>query len=186
MCSLVVALCLAVASPAPAAPVAAAKAQQSDGSWTLSHEVVVKAPVAAVWEAISTAQGWKSWAVPVAWASDPDVIETSYSADALPGSPATIKQQVIARVAPRLMVFRTVKAPAGFPDFDTYTKVVSVFELRPADKGRTRVRLTGTGYADTEAGRKLLAFFEKGNAASLEWLRTRFNEGPKDWSKPAR
>ena len=72
------------------------------------------------------------------------------------------------------MVFRTVKAPAGFPDFDTYSKVVSAFELEPAGDGRTRVRLTGTGYEDSEAGRRLLGFFEKGNQVSLDALKARF------------
>ena len=72
------------------------------------------------------------------------------------------------------MVFRTVKAPEGFPDFDTYAKVVSAFELEPAGDGRTRVRLTGTGYEDSEAGRRLLGFFEGGNQASLDALKARF------------
>jgi hypothetical protein len=72
------------------------------------------------------------------------------------------------------MVFRTVKGPAGFPDFDTYAKVVSAFELEPAGEGRTRVRLTGSGYADSEAGRRLLGFFERGNAQSLEALKAHF------------
>ena len=76
----------------------------------------------------------------------------------------------------RLLVFRTVKAPEGFPDFDTYAKVVSAFELEPAGDGRTRVRLTGTGYADNEAGRRLLGFFESGNQASLDALKARFAE----------
>jgi hypothetical protein len=84
-----------------------------------------------------------------------------------------------------LIVFRTVKAPAGFPDFDTYSKVTSVLQVEPAGEGRTKVRLTGAGYAGTEAGRRLLAFFEKGNSASLDWLRIRFAEGPVDWSRRA-
>ena len=169
-------LAAAPVAPAAAAPPAASKAQQADRSWTMSHELVVRAPIGEVWAAISTAEGWKTWAVPTAWTPDgaPDVIETSYTPTAKPDDPSTIKQQILLRVAPRLMVFRTVKAPQRFPDFDTYSKVVSAFELEPAGKGRTRVRLTGGGYADTEAGRRLLGFFEKGNAVSLEALAKRF------------
>jgi hypothetical protein len=96
-------------------------------------------------------------------ARDPDMIETSYSADRRPGDPSTIRQQILLRLPERLLVFRTVKAPAGFPDFDTYAKVVSAFELEPVGDGRTRVRLTGTGYADSEAG-TAAARFERGNA----------------------
>jgi hypothetical protein len=44
--------------------------------------------------------------------------------------------------------------------------------------GQTRVRLTGTGYADTDAGRQLLGFFREGNRVSLERLRDRFANAP--------
>ena len=153
---------------------AATRAQAPDGTHLMTHDVVVDAPPAEVWTAISTVEGWKSWAVPVAWASGPDLIETSYAPTAKPGDPSTIRQQILLRVPERLMVFRTVKAPAGFPDFDTYAKVVSAFELEPAGEGRTRVRLTGTGYADSDAGKRLLGFFESGNQASLDALKARF------------
>ena len=57
------------------------------------------------------------------------------------------------------------------------------FHLEPAGEGRTRVRLTGAGYADSEAGRALLGFFRDGNRVSLERLRRRFASGPIDWSR---
>lgn len=161
---------LAAASPAEAATTERAP----DGTHVLVHETMVEGAPADVWAAISTAEGWKSWAVPIAWAPAGDMIETSYSPAASPGDPSTIRQQVLIRVPRRLMVFRTVKAPERFPDFDTYAKVVSAFELEPAGEGRTRVRLTGTGYADSEAGRRLLGFFEKGNQVSLDALKARF------------
>ena len=169
---MIAALLLALAAAPPVS--AATKERAPDGSHLLMHEAVVDAAPAEVWTAISTAEGWKSWAVPVAWAPAPDTIETSYTPTAKPGDPSTIRQQVLLRVPRRLMVFRTVKAPAGFPDFDTYSKVVSAFELEPAGDGRTRGRLTGTGYDDSEAGRRLLGFFEKGNQASLDALKARF------------
>ncbi|HEX8574410.1 MAG TPA: SRPBCC domain-containing protein [Allosphingosinicella sp.] len=171
MKALVVALLIALAASQVAA---ATKSRAPDGSHLLSHEAIVDAAPAEVWAAVATAEGWKSWAVPVAWAPAPDMIETSYTATAKPGDPSTIRQQVLIRVPQRLMVFRTVKAPAGFPDFETYAKVVSAFELEPAGDGRTRVRLTGAGYDDSEAGRRLLGFFEKGNQVSLDALKARF------------
>jgi uncharacterized protein YndB with AHSA1/START domain len=174
---------LASLALAAAAPVTSKSHKEADGTHTLVHEVVVPAPPAKVWEAIATAEGWKSWAVPVAWAPQPDLIETSYTQGAAPGDPGTIRQRLIARIPGRMLVFRTEKAPAGFPNFDTYAQVTSIFELEPAGTGKTRVRLTGTNYADTEAGRQLLAFFTSGNAASLEGLSTRFEKGPTDWAK---
>jgi Polyketide cyclase / dehydrase and lipid transport len=166
---------LALVAPAYAAePIAAQRHRAPDGSYSLVHEAIVDAPVAEVWTAISTAEGWKSWAVPVAWAPAPDLIETSYAEAAVPGDATTIRQQVLLRLPARLMVFRTVKGPAGFADFDTFAKVTSAFELEPAGEGKTRVRLTGAGYADTDTGRRLLGFFERGNSESLQALRAHF------------
>lgn len=169
---MIAALLLGLAAASPAA--AATKARAPDGTHLLVNEAVVDAAPADVWAAISTAEGWTRWAVPVAWAPAGDTIETSYTPTASPGDPSTIRQQVLIRVPLRLMVFRTVKAPERFPDFDTYAKVVSAFELEPVGEGRTRVRLTGTNYADTEAGRRLLGFFEKGNQVSLDALKAHF------------
>ena len=183
MNALVAALLLALAAPAAAAePATVTRQQQPDGNHLLVHETIVEAPRADVWRAVSTAEGWKEWAAPAAWspAGRPDVIETSYKPGAKPGDPSTIQQLVLLRLPERLMIFRTIKAPDGFPDFDTFAGVLSVLELEALDERRTRVRLIGSPYPDTDAGRRLLGFFEKGNRSSLEQLRARFkaNEPP--------
>ena len=105
------------------------------------------------------------------------MMETSYDPAAPAGGPWTIRQRFVARIPGRLLAFRTVKAPQGFPDFDTYSKVVSVFELEPRGDGATLVRLTGTSYPDDEAGRRLLAFFERGNRVSLDMLEAALRRG---------
>lgn len=172
--SLLVAAALTASAAQPAAePVTVTTRIEADGSQTMSHEAMVEAPAAEVWKAVSTAEGWKRWAVPVAWQQG-DILETSYSADARPGDASTIRQHILVRVPERLMVFRTVKAPERFPDFETYAKVTSIFELEPAGPRRTRVRLTGAGYAPSEAGRRLRTFFEGGNRSSLEALQRSF------------
>jgi uncharacterized protein YndB with AHSA1/START domain len=188
MKSFLMALAVAVQPQAAAGePVDVATRQAADGSHIMIHEVVVNAPLPAVWAAVSTADGWKTWAAPAAWTPQccPDILETSYSPGARAEDASTIKQQIVARIPEVLMVFRTVKAPKGFPDFETYSKVTSVLQLEPVADGKTKVRLIGAGYADTDAGRRLLGFFQKGNSASLDWLRTRFDEGPIDWARKA-
>lgn len=185
---------LLCAAPAPAAPpeppasspvVVRFQIDVTDGGHTLIHEVDVDAPIAAVWKAISTPEGWRTWAVPAARlvGGDPNLLETSYDPSAEPGGPATIRQSIVARIPGRMLAFRTVKAPEGFPDFDTYSKVVSVFELEALAPERTRVRLTGSSYPNTEAGHRLFTFFQRGNRSALDMLRRRFAEGPADWSK---
>lgn len=148
---------------------------EADGTTTLVHELLVDAPAADVWAAISTPEGWTTWAVPAAWwvKDKPDVLETSYDPADNPGSPSTIQQHFLARIPNRLLAFRTIKAPAGFPHWDSYRLVTSVFELEPAGR-QTRVWLTSTGYPDSDAGRELVAFFKQGNAQTLEQLSRRF------------
>ncbi len=167
-----------------AVPVTISEEEAGDGTRTLLHETIVEAPVARVWTAISTVEGWRGWAVPVAWmdAAEP-VMETSYSPTANPGDANNIRQRIVASVPGRMMAFRTIKAPDGFPNFDTFSRVVSVFQLEPVGEGRTRVRLIGAGYADDDAGRQLITFFRDGNRISLERLAEHFRTGPLDWSR---
>lgn len=153
-----------------------------DGTHTLIHEVVLTAPTSQVWREISTAEGWTTWAVPVAWL-DGDLLETSYTPSAARGDRTTIQQHIAARIPGRLLVFRTVKAPEGFPHFDTFRQVTHMIELEPIGESRTRVRLTTAGYPDNEAGRQLLGFFREGNRVSLDRLHRRFASGPLDWTR---
>lgn len=181
MNAILTAIFLALAAPGGSqSPVSAVRHQQSDGNHMLVHEVVIDAPRGEVWSMVSTADGWKQWAAPVAWApaGRPDVIETSYTPGARPGDPSTIRQQVLLRLPERLMVFRTIKAPARFPDLDAFANVLSILELEPLGERRTRVRLIGSPYPDSEAGRRLLDFFERGNRISLDKLRARFESPP--------
>ncbi|HEY0595704.1 SRPBCC domain-containing protein [Sphingopyxis sp.] len=163
-----------------------ARQVEADRTTTMRHEVHVDATPAEVWAAISTAEGWMTWAVPIAWMSkdDPDLIEAAYDRASRPGAPDTIRQRFTERVPGRRLAFRTVKAPAGFPHWDDYQKVTSLFEIEPAGEG-ARVRLTSRGYPDNPGGEALLVFFEAGNRTTLENLRARFATGPVDWdAKP--
>ena len=157
--------------------------READGTLTLSHEVVVPAARDAVYAAVATPAGWRTWATPVSWvpADDADAIEGSYNPAARPGGTDLIRQHFVARLPGRLLVFRTVRAPQGFPHFDVYQRVTIFIELESVDAGHTRVRLTGTGYVDNEAGRLLFGFFRGGNSISLGRLRQRFVSGPLDW-----
>ena len=180
----VAALAFLLPAAAPAQQVTVADRHEADGTLTLSHEIIVPAPRDAVWAAISTPDGWRTWATPVSWvpADDPDAIEGSYNPQARPGGTDLIRQHFLARLPGRLLVFRTVRAPQGFPHFDVYQRVTIFIELESVDENYTRVRLTGTGYADNEAGRLLFGFFRDGNRISLERLRQRFVSGPLDWA----
>ena len=183
------ALLTATASALATAPTSLLKVteqvrNEADGTSSLSHAVIVPASLAQVWSAISTVDGWKTWAVPVAWmtADRPQVIETSYNPAAKPGDAMNIENEFTARVPERKLVFRTIKAPAGFPHAEALRQVTQTFELAPEGSG-TKVSLTGTGYSNDQSGQAVLAFFKDGNRVSLEMLRDRFATGPIDWAE---
>lgn len=180
---LTAALAVAVPATAQADKVTVTKAVEADATTTMQHEVLVDAGPAEVWAAIATAEGWMTWAVPVARVvcGDPDLIESSYDPAATPGGPDTIRQRFGERTQGKRLAFRTIKAPAGFPHWDDYQKVTSVFEIEAAGQ-QTRVRLTSRGYPGSDGGRALVGFFEAGNAMALGHLRQRFATGPIDWA----
>jgi uncharacterized protein YndB with AHSA1/START domain len=173
-----------VVAAAAAEPVTSKIAIESERTRATVHEVVVPAAPEQVWQAISTPEGWRSWAAPVTWTDprDPTILESSYDPSATPGSGRTITQRVILSVPQRIYAFRTIKAPDDFRDFDALSQVSWVFELIPEGPARTRVRLTGSGYPRTPGGDHVLRFFDRGNVVSLEFLRQRFEQGPIDWT----
>lgn len=170
-------------SAALAGNVTVSRSIEGPSSQATVHEVTVPASRSAVWQAISTAEGWQGWAVPTAWLdpSDPTLLVTSYDPGATAIGDRTISQRILLSVPERLFAFRTVKAAAGFHNFEALAPVTWLFELEPDGPGRTRVRLTGSGYPRTAAGDEIRAFFEAGNSIALESLRQRFAEGPVDW-----
>lgn len=166
-----------------AAPPSAETTTAPDGTRTLVHEIVVPAPVDQVYAAVATPDGWRGWAVPHAWttAADPEVLETSYSADARAGDPGNIRQRFLFKVPGRMLAWRTIQAPPGFPHADTFYRVTAILDLEPSGTG-TRVRLISAGYPAGPAGDTLLGFFREGNGGTLEQLRARFVSGPVDWA----
>lgn len=166
-----------------APPVRVLSNNAADGRRTLVHELVVPASPDEVFAALTTAEGWKTWAVPHAWtdAANANLLETSYGAAPRPGEASNIRQEFLVRLPSRLIVFRTVQTPAGFPHADEYKQIVSLFELAPEGPG-TRVRLTGIGYPAGAPGDALLGMFREANRMTLEQLRARFVTGPVDWA----
>ena len=174
--SVFVAMLVAAADPAAAGAVHTSSHAESATSNQSVHEVIVAAPPASVWAAVSTAEGWRGWAATRAWASagEPQVIETTYDPRGAPWAAANIKSQVVLRMPDRPFAFRTIKAPAGFTDADVLTAITWLIELEPTADG-TRVRLTGSGYPRSPAGDRILAFFMSHNPVALRALHDRYS-----------
>lgn len=177
--------CLALAPMLLAATaIANTSYEPAPDEFVLRHEMVVPAPPGAVWEAFTTSEGWMSWAVPFA-SIDFRLggrIETSYDPAARPGDDANIVSRILAFVPGKMMAFQAERPPPGFPHPELLDDLFSVVELTPYGEGETRVALSGVGYTNSPGHLELRAFFERGNAYTLERLIGRFASGPVDWS----
>lgn len=148
------------------------------------HSTTIAAPVASVWQAISTAEGWRTWAVPTAYMDElrpGAVIQTSYSLDAQRGDPANIRNTVRAYLPLELLVIAATNAPPDFPDRELLADLATVIELEPSTPETTLVRMSMVGYGTDAEYDRLFEFFTRGNGWTLERLRERFESGPVEW-----
>jgi uncharacterized protein YndB with AHSA1/START domain len=177
----------ASATVALAANVADTSYAAPDGTRVLRHEIVVPASAAEVYRAFTTAEGWRTWAVPFAQLtpglSVGAIMETSYNPAAKPGDANNIKNKVLAYIPDRLFAFQVVQAPQGFKRADLLARVFTVAEFEAVDTRRTRIKLSMLGYGSGAAFDELYAFFSKGNAWTAQKLAARFEKGPIDWTK---
>lgn len=156
---------------------------EANGDRTLQLAIVVPASAKDAFRAFATVEGWKSWAVPFA-TGEPRVgaiMETAYRLDAKAGDRGNIKNQFIAWLPDRLLVFRNVQAPPDFPNPDLFARVVSVVEFEALGPASTRVVMSGVGYGPGPGFDELYRMFLGGNAWSLSKLKQRFETGPVDW-----
>jgi uncharacterized protein YndB with AHSA1/START domain len=150
---------------------------------TLCHEAVVDAEPSEVWALISTSEGWRSWAAPVAHV-DLRVggeIETSYNANAVIGGPGNIHNRIVALRENRSLAIQIAEAPPGFPHAEEARTLGTVIDLTRTGDG-TRITIAMSGFREGAAYDALHGFFDAGNAYTLNKLVERIENGPTDWS----
>jgi uncharacterized protein YndB with AHSA1/START domain len=161
---------------------------EPNGSRVLKLSITIDAPVSKIWRLLISAEGWQSWAVPVAWVDFGvgGLVETSYTATAVRGQPGNIKNAIVAYVPEQLLVLRNVQAPTNFEHAEDFGKTVTVIDLRPLSKNRSRVELDGVGFLSTPAFDTLLKNFRYGDSWTLEHLKRAAEHGPIDWAEEQR
>ena len=179
MLRILIAATLALATPALAqmpAGVTDSSFVEPDGDRVLQLATIIPAPRSAVWEAITTAEGWKRLG-PQSTAVDFRVggtIETNYRPNVPPGERANIKNEIVAYVPERVLVIRNVQAPPGFAHAEEFSQTVTVFELEAVGDRQTRLTLSGVGFRPGAAFDDLYGKFKGGNAYSLDLFRKSF------------
>ena len=181
------ALLTATVAQAASAVVDASRAEP-DGTRTMHLSIEVPAPTADVWAALTTSEGWRGWAAPVAQVEFRlgGIIETSYNLAAAPGAPGNIRNEIVAYLPQRMFAIRNVQAPPKTAfDVPTFQSLHTVILVEPMDERRTRIAFVQPGYRSGEPWDTVYKHFAWGNAWTLEQLKARFEKGPVDWKKKA-
>jgi uncharacterized protein YndB with AHSA1/START domain len=144
----------------------------ADGTRFYQDSLVIEAPASALWAAFTDTEAYRRWAVPVAQIDFRlgGVIEASYDPTGHLGDPQNIKNAFVAYIPGKLLVFRNVQAPSGLPGGEVYGQTIKLLEFETLAAARTRVTVSGIGFADGAAFDKLYAFFSVGDAKMLSNL----------------
>jgi uncharacterized protein YndB with AHSA1/START domain len=139
-------------------------------------EGVIRAPVREVWAAWSTSEGLRSWLAPHAEIEMRigGVMRANYSASGSLDDPQVIVNKILAFEPDRMLSIQVATAPANFPFPNAIFKMWTVMYFEPAEADHTRVRVVGLGFTADEESRRMRAFFERGNAETIENLRRHF------------
>jgi uncharacterized protein YndB with AHSA1/START domain len=149
----------------------------------ISKEVVVKAPVAAVFQAWSTSEGVASFFGPEAKVEPRSggLYEVYMNPYAAPGMKGADDMRVMA-IQPDRMISFTWNAPPHLAETRAQRTLVIVRTL-PEGEGQTRVRLTHVGWGDGGQWDQTYAYFDRAWGNVLANLQKRFAEGkPIDWT----
>lgn len=157
---------------------------EANGSRVLKLSIDVDASVAKIWQLLASADGWRSWAVPVAWVDFGigGVIETSYDSASVRGRTGNIKNAIVAYMPEEFLVIRNIQAPTNFENAEDFGKTITAIRLRSINAHRSSVELDGVGFLRTPAFDSLLKTFKFGDSWTLEHLKRAAEHGPIDWA----
>ena len=149
----------------------------------LHKEVVVKAPLADVWNAWTTTEGVKTFFAPDANVeARPDgPFQIYMNPYAEPGMKGADEMRVLA-VQPMKMISFNWNAPPSLPEARKQRTVVIV-RFSPVGEAETRVTLTHIGWGDGGEWDKAYAYFDHAWGMVLGNLQKRFESGPIDWTE---
>lgn len=138
--------------------------------------MVVAAPLDAVWAAWTTGDGLRSWLAPHA---EIDLriggrMRSNYNAQGTLDDPQAIENVVLSFEPQRMISIRVAKAPANFPFPNAIGEMWTVLYFEAAGRNATRVRVVGMGFNGSDESQRMRAFFERGNATTLEQLQRHF------------
>lgn len=147
----------------------------------IDKEVVVPAGVDAVWQAWTTSEGLTSFFAPeaVVEARVGGPFHIHMDPGAQPGLRGADDMRILA-IQPKRMLSFDWNAPPSLPQARQQRTFVIV-RLQPVDATTTRVTLHHTGWGDGGEWDQAYQYFDRAWGHVLGGLKTRFEQGPRDW-----
>lgn len=148
----------------------------------VDKEIIVPAGVDAVWQAWTTSDGIKTFFAPDALV-EPRVggaFRIHVDPGAEPGSKGADDMRILA-IQPKKMLSFDWNAPPSLPQARQQRTFVIV-RLHPVDAKTTRVTLHHTGWGDGGEWDQAYQYFDRTWGHVLAALKTRFEQGPRDWA----
>jgi uncharacterized protein YndB with AHSA1/START domain len=144
------------------------------GERILVQTATLEAPVAAVWDAYTTVEGWRGWVVPVLEMDfrPGGLIQTHYDPEARIGDPGTNRLRVVNYV-PHTLITLQADTTSNWPEFmkAEAENLYNVILFEPLSASRTRVVSYGVGYGTDQRYEEMLRFFVEANEQVLGQLK---------------
>lgn len=140
-------------------------------------EAVIEAAPEAVWTAWTTSAGLRGWLAPHVEIDLQlgGLMRTNHNPQGKLGDPQTIENTILSFEPGNMLSTRVAAFPRDFPFPKAVGDMWTVVYFDAAGEGRTRVRVVGLGFGPDDESQRMRAFFERGNAATLEQLRRYFS-----------
>jgi uncharacterized protein YndB with AHSA1/START domain len=158
--------------------------RDADGHRVQQLETVIDAPVAKVWAAFTTDDGFKTWGAPVVHITPghDGMMEASYLPTSKIGDAENIRNRIVVYFPEHLLVIHNEHAPKGGPfKQEVIDKIRTVFEFQDIGGGKTHMVESGVGYGEGAEFDSMYAHFRAGNAEEFALLERSFVSGPLDW-----
>lgn len=142
----------------------------------LVNEAVIEAPLAEVWNAWSSGEGLRAWLAPHAEIDlrVGGLMRTNYNAAGQLDDAQTIVNTVLSFEPYRMISIKVVQTPLGFPFANAITRMWSVIYFAAVDANHTTVREVTLGFDTDVESQEMRAFFERGNAMTMNQLKEYF------------
>jgi uncharacterized protein YndB with AHSA1/START domain len=142
----------------------------------LVHESIINAPPDQVWAAFTTKTGLESW---MAAHAEIEIklggtMKTQYDPKGTTDDAGAIENTILSYEPLRMLSFKVTKAPRGFPFPNAIKNMWTVLYFEAQGEKATRVRVVSMGFGKDDESKKMRAFFNRGNAFTLQLLQKRF------------